>query len=378
MPRAGLIAVVPVLLLAILATGCSGPNSGTLGVQTQKPEDKVVNLYTWSDYIAPEVLESFEKQTAVKVRVAIIETNGTLETRMLTGHSGYDLVVPTAQDFPRQIRSGAYLALDKSKLPNLKNLDPALMARVALNDPENAHGIVYAWGTFGLGYNERKVAEVLPGVPVNSWRLVFDPAYASKLASCGINLIDSPATIIRLVLKYLGRDPNSPTPKDLADAEAVLLKVRPYIRTIDSSLDTDAMANGDVCMVVASNGVVFVARNRAREAKNGIHLGYAIPQEGALLWFDMLAIPKDAPHAFNAHLLMNYLMDPQVAATNARVIGNSSANAAASTLLDASFAADPMIYPTASETQRLFVQTEDSLGQARAITRLWQKFKTGQ
>jgi putrescine transport system substrate-binding protein len=264
MGRPGLVAVVPVLLLAILSIGCSGPNSGTPGVQAQKPEDKVVNLYTWADYIAPDVLASFEKETGVKVRVALIETNGTLETRMLTGHSGYDLVVPTAQDFPRQIRSGAYLALDKSKLPNLKNLDPVIMARVALNDPENAYGVVYAWGTFGLGYNERKVAELLPGVPVNSWRLVFDPAYAAKLAGCGINLIDSPATIVRLVLKYLGRDPNSPTPKDLADAETVLLKVRPHIRTIDSSLDTDAMANGDVCMVVASNDVVFVARNRAR------------------------------------------------------------------------------------------------------------------
>jgi putrescine transport system substrate-binding protein len=203
------------------------------------------------------------------------------------------------------------------------------------------------------------VSEVLPGVAVNSWRLIFDPVLASKLAKCGINLIDNPAAIVRLVLKYLGRDPNSQTPKDLADAEAALLKIRPYIRTIDSSIGTDAMANGDVCMAVDANGVVFLARNRAREAKNEVELAYAIPEEGSLLWFDMLAIPKDAPHPLNGLLLMNYLMEPQVAATNAKGIGNASANAAALPQLDASFAADPMIYPTPGETQRLFVQTED-------------------
>lgn len=359
--------------------GCGSHDSSQNGNESRAGvEDKVVNLYIWADYIAPDTIESFERRTGVKVRVAVMETNGMLETRMLSGHSGYDLVVPSAPYFEGQIRSGTYLSLDRTKLPNLSHLDPSIMARVAINDPGNTHGIVYAWGTYGLGYNQKMVSEVLPGIPVNSWRLIFDPTFASKLAKCGINFIDNPAAMVRLVLRYLGRDPNSPSSKDLADTEVVLRNIRPYVRTIDSSIGTDALVNGDVCMAVDANGVVFLARNRAREAKNGVQLAYVIPQEGALLWFDMLAIPKDAPHALNAHLLMNYLMDPRVAASNSKIIGNATANAAATPLLDASFADDPIIYPPPDETQRLFVQTQDSPEQARAITRIWQKFKTGQ
>jgi len=368
------------LLSAIFALGCGGPHSGTSGAQkdAQNAEDKVVNLYTWADYTAPEVLESFEKLTGVRVRVSIFDTNETLEGRMLTGNSGYDITVPTAPFLQRQIRSGAYLPLDKAKLPNLGNLDPAIMARVAVNDPGNRYGTVYAWGTYGLGFNERRLAEVLPGVAVNSWRLIFDPAYASKLATCGINMLDAPAGIVRIVLKYLGRNPNDPNPQDLAAAEAVLLKIRPFIRNIDSSIGTEVLANGDVCIALDYNGIVSFAKARAHEAANGIQIGYVIPDEGSLMYFDMLAIPKDAPHAANAHLFLNYLMDPKISALNSKLIGNANPNSAATPLLDPALLADPMIYPTPDMQRRLFVQTADSPEQARAITRLWQKFKTGQ
>jgi len=360
-----------------LLMGCGGSHSGQPSAQSRDDAD-TVNLYIWANYIAPETLASFEKLTGLKVRVSIFETNETLESKMLTGNSGFDVVVPTAPFFQRQIRGGAYMPLDKKQLPNLVNMDPAIMARVALNDPGNVYGVVYAWGTYGLGYNRKMLADLLPGVPVNSWRLVFDPVYAAKLAPCGINFLDAPAGIVRLMLKYLGRDPNAPSPQDFADAESALLKVRPYIRNIDSSIGSQALANGDICIALEYNGPTFQARNRAREANNGVLIDYAIPEEGSLLWFDMLAIPRDAPHARNAHLFINHLMNPQVIAQNSKFIGSANANLAATPLLDPTLVADGTVYPSAAVMQRLFVETEDPPEQARVITRLWQKFKTGE
>ena len=380
MLRSKLYAMTMLCASAFSMAGCGSPDSGARNTRLgeQSATKGAVNLFIWADYLAPDTVAAFEKQTGVKVRVSIFETNETLESRMLTGNSGFDVVVPTAPFFQRQIRSGAYLPLDKTKLPNLANLDPAIMARVALNDPGNAHGVVYAWGTYGIGYNVKMVEQALPGAPLNSWRLIFDPAFAAPLSKCGINILDAPAGVVRLVLKYLGRNPNAPTPQDLADAEAVLSKIRPYIRTIDSSISTQAMANGDICVALAYNGDFVQARSRAKEAKNGIQIGYVIPDEGSLLWFDMLAIPRDAPNAANAHLFIDYLMNPQVIAHITNFIGSANANSAAAPLLDASVAADPMIYPPRSVQQRLFVQSQDSPEQSRAITRIWQKFKTGQ
>ncbi|HEY4969208.1 MAG TPA: polyamine ABC transporter substrate-binding protein [Steroidobacteraceae bacterium] len=367
-------------LAAFLLTGCGNPDSGARNVRAvdKNDDDKVLNFYNWADYLAPDTIASFEQSTGIKVRVSYFETNESLEARMLTGNSGFDVVVPTAPFFQRQIRSGAYLSLDKAKLPNLVNLDPAIMARVALNDPGNTHGVVYAWGTYGIGYNEKSVAAALPGVPLDSWRLVFDPKFAAKLAACGINFLDAPAGVERLVLKYLGRDPNSPSQQDLADVEKTLIKIRPYIRNIDSSIDTEALANGDVCVALTYNGTAFQARRRAHEANNGITIRYVIPNEGSLLWFDMLAIPRDAPHAANAHLFINYLMNPSVIARISNFIGNANANSAATPLLDKDIVADAIVYPPPDLQRRLFVQLEDSPEQSRAITRIWQRFKTAQ
>jgi putrescine transport system substrate-binding protein len=238
---------------------------------------KVLNLYIWSDYLAQNTLSDFEKQTGIKVHVAYFDTNETLETKLLAGSSGYDIVVPTASYFERQIKAGVYLSLDKSKLPNLKNMDPQLMSKVALHDPDNAHGVIYTWGTNGIGYNEKMVKALMPDAPLDSWRLVLDPAVASKVAKCGISVLDSPAEMMRAVYSYLGKDPNSQKPEDLAQADAVLSKIRPFIRNINSSEYIEALANGDLCIAVGYNGDVMQARDRAREANKGIEIKYMVP-----------------------------------------------------------------------------------------------------
>jgi putrescine transport system substrate-binding protein len=338
----------------------------------------VLNLYIWSDYLAANTLSDFEKQTGIKVHVAYFDTNETLETKLLAGSSGYDIVVPTASYFERQIKAGVYLTLDKSKLPNLKNMDPQLMAKVALHDPGNAHGIIYTWGTNGLGYNEKMIKQLMPDAPLDSWRLVFDPAVASKIAKCGISVLDSPAEMMRAVYNYLGKDPNSQSPDDLVMAEAVLTKIRPYIRNINSSEYIEALANGDLCLAVGYNGDVMQARDRAREANKGIEIKYVVPKEGSILWFDMLAIPKDAPDPDSAYAYMNYIMTPQVIADISNFKRYANANAASQSLVLPSVKDDPGIYPPPEQRAKLAVQLADSADQTRAITRVWQRFKTGQ
>jgi putrescine transport system substrate-binding protein len=365
---------------SFLLISCGQHDVGAHNIPSGENQDgnNVVNFYNWADNIAPDTISSFEKKTAIKVNVTYFETEEILESRLLTGHSGFDVVVPAASLFLRQIRSGAYLQLDKKQLPNLVNMDPAFMNRVTINDPGNAYSVLYSWGTVGVGYNKKMVAKVLPNVPVDSWGLIFDPKLAAKLGNCGILIFDAPAAVLRVALMYLGRDPNAPNPKDLADVEKVLADVRPYIRTIDSSADVEALANGDICVAVGYNSDFVQARARANEAKNGNEIGYLIPKEGSLLWFLLLAIPRDAPHVDNAHRFINYLMDPQVTANMTKSTGNANANFVATSLLDASTRADTTIYPSPQEQRRLLVQMEDSEEQSRTFTRIWQKFKTAQ
>jgi putrescine transport system substrate-binding protein len=374
---------------ALLVSACGGGKSGSEGSATvaasSAPESsaapdsgKVLNLYIWSDYLAPKALPDFEKQTGIKVHVSYFDTNETLETRLLAGHSGFDLVVPTASYFERQIKAGVYLTLDKSKLPNLKNMDAQLMSRVALHDPDNAHGVIYTWGTNGIGYNEKMIKGLMPDAPLDSWRMVFDPAVASKIAKCGISVLDSPAEMVRMVLSYLGRDPNSQKSEDLAAAEATMTKIRPFIRNINSSEYIEALANGDICLAVGYNGDVLQARDRARDANKGIEVQYVVPKEGSILWFDMLGVPKDAPDPESAYAFLNYMMIPQVAADVSDFRRYATANAAAQPLVQPAVRDDPGIYPPMELRQKLAVQLADSPDQTRAITRVWQKFKTGQ
>jgi putrescine transport system substrate-binding protein len=366
------------LAFSLMLGGCGGGKPGAESAASSTGGSKVLNLYIWSDYLAPNTLSDFEKQTGIKVHAAYFDTNETLETKLLAGNSGFDIVVPTASYFERQINAGAFLALDKSKLPNLKNMDPELMAKVALHDPGNAHGVIYMWGTNGIGYNEKMVKALMPDAPLDSWRLVFDPAVASKVAKCGISLLDSPAEMLRAVYSYLGKDPNSHSADDLAQAEAVLLKIRPYIRNFSSSEYIEALANGDLCISVGYNGDVMQARDRAREANKGIDITYVVPKEGSILWFDMLGIPKDAPDQDSAYAFMNYMMTPQVIADVSNYKRYANANAASQPLLLPAVKDDPAIFPPPEQRKMLAVQLADSPEQTRAITRVWQKFKTGQ
>jgi putrescine transport system substrate-binding protein len=375
--------------MAILALGCAlalsacGDRKSPSGAASAPTAGaaaagKVLNLYIWSDYLAADTLSNFEKLTGIKVHVAYFDTNETLETKLLAGSSGFDIVVPTASYFERQIKAGVYLPLDKSKLPNLRYMDGLLMSKVALHDPGNAHGVIYMWGTNGIGYNEKMIKALLPNAPLDSWRMVFDPAVASKVAKCGISVLDSPAEMMRAVYNYLGKDPNSQSPDDLAQGEAVLLKIRPFIRNINSSEYIEALANGDICLAVGYNGDVLQARDRAREANKGVEVKYAVPKEGSILWFDMLAIPKDAPDPASAYAFINYILTPRVIADISNFKRYANADAQAQSLLDPSVRDDPGIYPPVAQREKLAVQLADSADQTRAITRVWQKFKTGQ
>jgi len=374
--------------MAVLALGCAlvlsacgdrKPPSGKAAGPAPGSADsgKVLNLYIWSDYLAADTLSKFEKETGIKVHVTYFDTNETLEAKLLAGNSGYDIVVPTASYFERQIKADVYLPFDKSKLPNLRYMDGLLMSKVALHDPGNEHGVIYMWGTNGIGYNEKLVNALLPKAPLDSWRMVFDPAVASKVAKCGISVLDSPAEMMRAVYSYLGKDPNSQSPDDLVKAEAVLTKIRPYIRNINSSEYIEALANGDICVAVGYNGDVLQARDRAREAGKGIEIKYTVPKEGSILWFDMLAIPKDAPNPDSAYAFINYVITPRVIADISNFKRYANADAQAQSLLDPSVRDDPAIYPPAEQRQKLAVQLADSTDQTRAITRVWQKFKTG-
>src|ERR1700675_3729278 len=366
--------------LALSACGDRKASSGAVPGPTPAPAatGKELNLYIWSDYLAANTLADFEKQTGIKVHVAYYDSNETLETKLLAGSSGFDVVVPTASYFERQIKAGVYLPLDKSKLPNLRYLDGDLMSKVALHDPGNEHGVIYMWGTNGIGYNEKLIKALLPKAPLDSWRMVFDPAVASKVAKCGISVLDSPAEMMRAVYSYLGKDPNSQSPEDLAKAEAVLTRIRPYIRNINSSEYIQALANGDLCIAVGYNGDVMQARDRARDANKGIEIKYFVPKEGSILWFDMLAIPKDAPDPESAYAYLNYIMTPQVIADISNFKRYANANIASQPLVLPSVKDDPGIYPPPEQRQKLAVQLADSADQTRAITRVWQKFKTGQ
>jgi putrescine transport system substrate-binding protein len=369
--------VARLCLAASSVISCGRPDSGTQSAE-KGHEDKVVNLYFWSDYLAPDTLASFEKLTGIKVNLTYFDSYETLEARVLAGHSGFDVVLPGSGILSREIRSGAYLPLDKSRLPNLVSLDPAILSKASLSDPGNTYGVVYMWSTYGIGFNRKLVPERLPNVPLTSWRLVFDPVFAAKLADCGINFIDDPVAVVQLVLTYLGRDPGAPSPRDFADVEKILLKIRPYIRTIDTSGEINAIANGDICVSLGYSGDFVQANKRAAEAKNGIELDYIIPEEGSFIGFDLLTIPKDAPHVANAYLLINYLMNPQVVANISNAIGFANANSAATAMLDASIASNTFIYPTRDQQRRLSAQTEFSGEQSRTITRIWQRFRTGQ
>ncbi len=376
----------------LLQTGfCVVLLSSALGACGQKPEDApgavsgpgtargetVVNVYNWSDYIDPRVIDDFQRQTGIKVNYDVFDSNEVLETKLLTGNSGYDVVVPSAYFLERQVKAGVFAKLDRSRLPNLKNLDPELAAQAARHDPGGEHSVVYMWGTTGIGYDAAKVKAILPDAPVDSWRLVFDPAIVARFEGCGVSVLDDPTDIVSTVLLYLGKDPNSESEADLAAAEAVLMKIRPYLRTIHSSQYIDQLANGELCIAVGYSGDILQARDRAAEAGKPVDIRYSIPREGALTWFDTLAVPADAAHVANAHAFIDFLLRPEVAAANSDFVNFANANAAATPLVNEELRNDPGIYPTPEVKARLQPNLAKSAAFTRALNRTWTRFMTG-
>jgi len=357
-----------VLALAGLALAACG----------DKPEEKIVNVYNWSDYIDEEILAEFEAETGIKVVYDVFDSNDVLETKLLAGGSGYDVVVPSGTFLGRQIQAGVFQELDRAKLTNWGNLWDLVLDRTSKWDPGNKYAVNYMWGTTGIGYNVNLVSERMADAPVNSWDMIFNPEIAAKFADCGIYMLDAGDEMIPAALKYIGEDPDSKDVAVIAKAEAVLMAARPFIRKFHSSEYIDALANGDICVAVGWSGDVLQARDRAAEAENGVEINYVAPVEGALMWFDMMAIPADATHPGNAHTFINYIMRAEVMAKASNYVYYANGNKASEKFLAEDVIGDPAIYPTPEALKTLYLTTPYDADSQRAVTRLWTRVKSGQ
>src|ERR1700681_927334 len=317
---------------------------------------RTVHFYNWSNYMAPGVLEDFTKETGIRVVYDTFDANETLETRLLAGKSGYDVVVPTAYFLQRQITAHVFQQLDKSRLPNLANAWPVVTKQLAVYDPGNQYAVNYMWGTTGIGYNVKTAQKILgPDAKIDSWDIVFKPENLAKFKDCGIHMLDSADDIFPAALGYLGLDPNSTKPADLEKAADLVTRIRPFVRKFHSSEYLSALATGEICFVVGWSGDIMQARSRAAEAKTDIEIGYAIPKEGAQMFFDNLAIPADAQHVPEAYELINYLYRPEVAAKNSDFLSYANGNLASQKLVDPKILNDTNIYPDDETPGELFV-----------------------
>ncbi|MGZ9899191.1 polyamine ABC transporter substrate-binding protein [Shewanella gaetbuli] len=353
--------------------------SASVFASTSLHAQEVVKMYNWSDYIAEDTLANFEKETGIRVIYDVFDSNEVLEAKLLSGRSGYDIVVPSNHFLAKQIKAGAFQKLDRSKLTNYANLKPDLMKQLQSADPGNEHSVPYLWGTNGIGYNIDKVKEVIgEDAPFDSLELIFNPKYAEKIASCGFSLLDSADDMLPQALIYLGLDPNSKNPADYEKAAEVLTKIRPYVTYFHSSRYISDLANGDICVAFGFSGDVFQAAARADEAGNGQKIGYSIPKEGANLWFDMLAIPQDATNVENAHKFINYLLRPDVIAPITNYVAYANPNVPAQELVEESIKNDPAIYPTQDVIDNLYIGDIRPMKIQRVVTRAWTKVKSGQ
>ena len=367
-----LIRTAAVLVAVLIAATLSA------GAQTKR----MVNVYNWTDYIAADVLRDFTRDTRIEVTYDTFDSNDTLETKLLAGKSGYDVVVPSANFLQAQIKAGVFQKLDKTKLPNLANAWPEITKRLAAYDPGNQYAVNYMWGTVGIGYNVKKAREVLGisgpiGDAIANWDIVFKPEQLAKFKGCGVHMLDSADDILSAALKYLRLDPNSSKQADLEKAAALVGKVRPSVRKFHSSEYLNALASGEICLVVGFSGDIKQAQNRAAEAKRGVEIGYAIPKEGAQLWFDNLSIPKDAKNIPEAHAFIDYMLKPEVAAKNSNFIGYPNGNLASQPLLDKEVREDPSIYPPPEIMAKLYTLAAHDAATKRVMNRLWTRLKTG-
>lgn len=339
--------------------------------------DEVVNISNWNGYIADDTLTHFTKETGIKATYDIHDSNEVLESKLMTGNTGYDVVSPSNHFLSRLIKAGAIQKLDKSQLPNWKNLDPALMKKLEVNDPGNQYGYPYMWGTAGIGYNVEKIKAIFGNTDVtHSWSLFFAEANIKKLSECGVAIIDNPTQILPITLNYLGLPPHSHEPADYKKAEQALLKIRPYVQYFHASKYISDLANGNVCAVIGFNGDIVQAAASAKEAKNGIEIAYSIPDEGSTLWLDMVVMPKSAPHEKNAYAYMNYLLNPQVIANISNSIHYANPNSAADEFVTPAVKQDLAIYPPKNVMDKLFTVEDLPAAIARLSTRLWTKLKT--
>jgi putrescine transport system substrate-binding protein len=359
------------------SSGGAGPGASPAGAGAAGDADKVLNVYNWSDYIDPSIVPAFEKEYGIKVNYDVFDSNEVLETKLLAGHTGYDVVVPSASFLQRQIQAGVFQKLDKSLLPNLANLDPDISHRIEVNDPGNQYGVNYLWGTSGVGFNEQQIASAMPNAPVDSFAMFYDPNVIKNFQKCGVSILDAPDEMVGTVLLYLGRDPNSEKLEDLQAAEKVLLAIRPYVRYINSSKYIEDLANGELCLALGWSGDVGQARRRAVEAGKTFKIKYNIAKEGAIMFFDMLAIPADAPHPKNAHLFIDYMLRPGVAASNSSSMHFTTSNAAAYKLVDPAVYNDPEVYPSDAQKAHMYPNASHSLAYTRELNRTWTRFKTG-
>jgi putrescine transport system substrate-binding protein len=343
-----------------------------------KAADRTVNFYNWSNYIAPGVLDDFTRETGIKVVYDTFDANETLETRLLAGKSGYDVVVPTAYFLQRQITANIFQKLDKSKIPNLVNAWPMVMARLATYDPGNLYAVNYMWGTTGVGYNVKAIQKILgDGARIDSWDMVFKPENLAKFRECGVHMLDSADDIFPAALSYLGLDPNSTKPADLEKAADLVSKIRPSVRKFHSSEYLNALATGEICFAVGWSGDILQSKNRAAEAKNGVEIAYVIPKEGAQMFFDNLAIPADAKNVSEAYALIDYLYRPEVAAKNTNFLSYANGNLASQKLIDPKILGDKNIYPDEATIAKLFEVAARDPATERIINRLWTRVKTG-
>ncbi|KFC64082.1 Putrescine-binding periplasmic protein [Bosea sp. LC85] len=341
-------------------------------------QDKQLRIFNWSDYVDPEVLDAFKKETGITVVYDTFDQMETVETKLLAGKTGYDLIVVTASFLPRHIPLNLYRPIDAAAVPNLKNAWLEIQQRLAKYDPGNTFAVNYMWGTTGIGYNVAKIKERLgPDAVIDSWRILFEPDQLKKLSNCGVHVLDAVEEMFPAALRYLGLNPDSKNEADLNKAGELLRKIRPHIQKFHSSEYINALANGDICLAVGYSGDILQAKKRAEEAKNKVEIAYSIPKEGALMWFDSFVIPKDAANPDAALKFIDFVNRPEMAAKNSDFIQYANGNIASKPLLSAAVRDNPGIYPSEAVMSRLYTITPYDQKSQKVVNRLWTRIKTG-
>ncbi len=356
----------------LLAVSLMGAMAGAV-----QADDKVLHVYNWSDYIAPDTIANFEKESGIKVVYDVFDSNETLEAKLLAGKSGYDIVVPSNNFLAKQIKAGVYQELDKSKLSNYDNLNKSLLKAVSVSDPDNKHAFPYMWGSIGIGYNPEKVKAALGVDKIDSWDTLLKPENIAKLKSCGVSFLDSPTEMLPVALHYLGLQTDTQKKEDLKKAEDLFLKIRPSIGYFHSSKYISDLANGNICVAVGYSGDIQQAKSRAAEAGGKVKVAYDIPKEGAGSFYDMVAIPKDAENVEAAYKFMNYLLEPKVMAGITNSVRFPNGNEKATALVDKDITSDPGIYPPAEVQAKLYAIADLPAATQREMTRSWTKIKSG-